>query len=261
MKKILWLLVFVFHQILPKTITLSKDQIHVLGKRIWQSECNGTIQGLTFWNVGEAFPSLGIGHFIWYPQGTTGPFKQTFPDLILFLIKNNVTIPEWLKQAIAHGCPWKTRDIFLTEKNSLQMNELRTLLANTIDLQAQFIISQFETLFNEIITNAPSSKRQKLMTLYERLSKSAQGMFALIDYVHFKGAGIHTGEQYKGKGWGLLQVLEAMDSAVNDKQLVDEFVNKAKHVLHQRVANSPQRQKEEQWLPGWINRVQGYTKV
>ena len=38
-----------------------------IGQRVWQNECAGSVQGLVSWNAGEGFPSLGIGHFIWYP--------------------------------------------------------------------------------------------------------------------------------------------------------------------------------------------------
>lgn len=237
-------------------IHLSKEQIRKLGQRIWLSECNGKVEGLTFWNTGEAFPSLGIGHFIWYPQGVTSVFKQTFPDLVKFLIKKKQPIPIWLKQAIKDGCPWKTRDIFLQEKNGARMNELRTVLINTVDLQAKFIIRQFEILFNEIIKT--SANKKKLLMLYEQLTKTPEGIFSLIDYVHFKGAGIHSSERYKSKGWGLLQVLEAMDDNLNNN-VINEFICKAKETLCQRVANSPQREKEERWLPGWLARVERYA--
>jgi hypothetical protein len=56
-------------------LTFSKSE-----KKIWQNECNGTIAGLTSWNAGEDFASLGIGHFIWYPKGRRGPFEKVFPS-------------------------------------------------------------------------------------------------------------------------------------------------------------------------------------
>jgi len=61
-------------------ITLSRGDILKIGKRVWQNECNGTISGLTAWNQGEDFASLGIGHFIWYPEGTARPFRRKFPQ-------------------------------------------------------------------------------------------------------------------------------------------------------------------------------------
>ena len=40
---------------------------------------------LTHWNEGEDFPSLGIGHFIWFPEGVDAPFDEQFPALISYL--------------------------------------------------------------------------------------------------------------------------------------------------------------------------------
>ena len=51
------------------SVKLTDKQALEIGKRIWANECAGTISGLTSWNKGEAFPSLGIAHFIWYPPG------------------------------------------------------------------------------------------------------------------------------------------------------------------------------------------------
>ena len=67
---------------LPQTVTAprhSQIDLRGLGNRIWKNECAGSVAGLVSWNDGEAFPSLGIGHFIWYPAGYTGPFDESFP--------------------------------------------------------------------------------------------------------------------------------------------------------------------------------------
>jgi hypothetical protein len=45
-------------------IRLTDSQALEIGKRIWKNECAGTVSGLTSWNGGEEFPSLGIAHFI-----------------------------------------------------------------------------------------------------------------------------------------------------------------------------------------------------
>jgi len=63
-------------------IALSHAEALRIGKKIWQNECNGTVAGLTAWNEGEDFPSLGIGHFIWYPKGVRGPFDESFPKFV-----------------------------------------------------------------------------------------------------------------------------------------------------------------------------------
>ncbi len=63
-------------------IELSRADASRIGRKIWQNECAGTVSGLTSWNAGEKFASLGIGHFLWYPKGERGPFEESFPDLV-----------------------------------------------------------------------------------------------------------------------------------------------------------------------------------
>jgi len=74
-------------------IALSHGDILRIGKRVWQNECNGTISGLTAWNQGEDFASLGIGHFIWYPKERRGPFDESFPKLVSFISKRGAKLP------------------------------------------------------------------------------------------------------------------------------------------------------------------------
>src|SRR3954471_11898455 len=61
---------------------LSGAELDRIGKRIWQNECGGSVDGLTSWNSAENFASLGIGHFIWYPAGVEGPFEESFPKMV-----------------------------------------------------------------------------------------------------------------------------------------------------------------------------------
>jgi len=77
-------------------ITLSHTDVQRIGKKIWQNECNGTISGLTSWNQGEDFASLGIGHFIWYPKGRRGPFEESFPKVVSFVSKRGAKLPTLL---------------------------------------------------------------------------------------------------------------------------------------------------------------------
>ena len=66
-----------------------------LGKRIWQNECAGSVQGLVSWNAGEAFPSLGIGHFIWYPAGVNEAFDESFPTFVRYARARGVQVPTY----------------------------------------------------------------------------------------------------------------------------------------------------------------------
>ena len=82
-----------------EALQISDAQAFAAGKRLWHNECAGTVEGLTSWNAGEAFASLGIGHYIWYPAGQRGPFEESFPDLVRFLSAAGVSLPDWLRAA------------------------------------------------------------------------------------------------------------------------------------------------------------------
>src|SRR5574337_1281959 len=80
-------------------ITLSKAEALRIGRKVWRNECGGTISGLTSWNEGENFASLGIGHFIWYPEGNRGPFEESFPKFLTFAASRGIELPDWLRPA------------------------------------------------------------------------------------------------------------------------------------------------------------------
>jgi hypothetical protein len=138
------------------------------------------------------------------------------------------------------------------------MNQLRSFLADTIDLQAEFLLARLESALPKMLAEAAPSDRANVKEQFERLTKTPQGCYALIDYVNFKGEGVLHTERYQGQGWGLLQVLEAMHGT-SDSGAVGEFARAAKAVLTRRVQNSPAERHESRWLPGWIGRINSYT--
>src|ERR1700737_4714009 len=105
-----------------QSVHLNASQAEVIGRRIWHNESGGTVSGLTAWNSGEKFASLGIGHFIWYPAGHREGFEESFPLLIDYFAGQGVSLPAWLKTAKA--CPWPDRSAFLGDKESPRMKEL-----------------------------------------------------------------------------------------------------------------------------------------
>jgi hypothetical protein len=234
-------------------LEISDSQAERIGRRIWQNECGGTVSGLTSWNAGEDFASLGIGHFLWYPAGKRGPFEESFPPLLRYLESRGVALPDWLKEA--KSCPWSTRSEFEAARESTQMRELRSILANTVALQARFAAARLEGALPKMLAAAPASERDKIRTRFYRVAARPAGVYALVDYVNFKGEGTLATERYHGQGWGLLQVLESM----GDGEPLREFSNAAAKVLKRRVANSPPGRGEARWLPGWLSRVHGYA--
>ncbi|HJX99065.1 MAG TPA: hypothetical protein VJ281_09315 [Chthoniobacterales bacterium] len=238
-------------------IQISNADALRIGKRVWQNESNGSVAGLTAWNAGEDFASLGIGHFIWYPQGMRGPFEESFPKFLAYAQERNVTVPVWLNQATA--CPWNSRAEFSRAQNSPQMRELRQFLAHTVDLQAQFLVSRLQQSLAKMLDEAAPGVRANVERQFARVASMPHGCYALVDYVNFKGEGILHTERYQGEGWGLLQVLEQMHGTETGSAAAREFSNSAAAILRRRVQNSPPERHEARWLPGWLNRVHTYS--
>ncbi len=213
-----------------------------IGNQIYVNECSGKKEKLVWWNEGEDFASLGIGHFIWYPKEKKGPFEETFPLLLTFLKGQGVDLPDWLK-----SCPWDSKQEFLNDTKRL---ELQTFLSKTIPLQAAFIVQRFE----QAVPKFPPTLIKKM----ESVGQTAQGKYALIDFLNFKGEGTAETERYCGQGWGLKQVLEEMPDHAQDPLLA--FSETAKKILKRRVQNAPQERREERWLPGWLARIDTYLK-
>jgi hypothetical protein len=233
---------------------LSAKDAAAIGKKVWINECSGSIAGLTSWNQGEEFPSLGIGHFIWYPQGYRGPFDESFPRLLAYLQKQGVKLPSWL--AANDAAPWSSREQFIQELNSARTVELRQFLAGTVAQQTEFIVERLKAALPKMLQAAPPADRAAVERRFNRVLGSGKaGTFALIDYVNFKGEGVVETERYNGQGWGLLQVLQGMRDS---KDAVADFAGAAKRALAQRVQNSPPQRHEERWLPGWNKRIDRY---
>jgi hypothetical protein len=239
-------------------IHISKDEALRIGKRVWHNESNGSIADLTAWNTGEDFASLGIGHFIWYPQGMRGPFEESFPKFLAFARERNLTIPVWLNQATF--CPWSSRAAFYRAENSSEMGELRQFLAHSVDLQAQFMVARLQESLAKMLDEAAPGERANVERQFERVAGTSHGCYALVDYVNFKGEGVLHTERYRGEGWGLLQVLEQMHGTENGRSAAREFSNSAAAILRRRVQNSPPERHESRWLSGWLNRVHSYAE-
>lgn len=236
---------------------MSRAELESIGKRIWQSEAAGKVEGLTSWNSGENFASLGIGHFIWYPAGERGPFEESFPGLVIYMQRAGVSIPAWLQSARA--CPWPDRASFMRDKNSERQQELRRLLASTVAIQTQYIINRLHAAMPKM-QQAAGQHGARVAANMRLLGQTSAGNYAMIDYVNFKGEGLNPAERYNGEGWGLLQVLMTMQTPANATAAPRAFADASKQVLRRRVENSPASRNERQWLAGWLNRCEGYAR-
>jgi hypothetical protein len=241
------------------TPAISEADAERIGHFLWRNESGGTRDGLVAWNAGEEFPSLGIGHFIWYPQNYRGPFEESFPALVRFLLQEGVAVPAWLRGP----CPWPDRETFLRIKNSPQVEELRTLLADTVGQQARFAAERLRAALPKILKAAHPQSREHIRSRFDAVYAIPHGLYALIDYVNFKGEGVNPTERYQGHGWGLLQVLEAMQprpADVHPSLIMADFSDAAWKVLQQRIRLSPPERNEQRWAVGWRNRCQTYRQ-
>jgi len=241
------------------SIQLSEADAAAIGKKIWQNECGGTVEGLTSWNSGEDFPSLGIGHFIWYVPGRPGPFQESFPPLLAYMKERGAAVPAWLAEA--KGCPWTSRTEFLNQQQTPRMKELRQFLAGSVSTQTGFIVRRLElSLPSMQAATTAVPDRDRLRANFYLMASTRNGLYALIDYVNFKGEGIKAEEKYQGHGWGLRDVLLEMKPVSQGAEATAEFGEAAKRVLQRRVKNSPADRGESRWLAGWMNRCETYKR-
>lgn len=247
------------HSAEPLELTLNKEQLEQVGQKIYQNECAAKSACLVHWNKGEAFPSLGIGHFIWYPRDVAGPFTESFPALIGFMKEQGVELPSWLAMLDPLDAPWPDRDAFHAAQGSPQVRSLHQFLEQSQGLQAAFIFRRAKQSLARVLEAAPAHERPIIRQRLAALSNTPGGVYALIDYVNFKGEGLSPTETYKGEGWGLLQVLQQMSGSTASSEL-GRFREAAAHVLSRRAHNARAEIERQQWLAGWLKRLETYRE-
>ena len=239
---------------------ISRSELNAIGEKIFKNEAAGKKENLVYWNEGENFPSLGIGHFIWYKQGEPGIFEESFPQLVEFLKSKNVKLPKIMAEN--KYSPWKSREELINLQTKKipdsDIEELTNFLYENKDLQIMFIFKRLESSLEKML--AVSNDRENVRKQFYRVASSPNGLYPLIDYVNFKGEGTNPKERYNGQGWGLLQVLENMKGTETGKSALTEFSNSAKFVLQRRVNNSDPSKNERKWLQGWFNRCNTYAE-
>lgn len=207
-------------------------------------------QRLIKWNLHEPYPYLGIGHFIWFPKGQNFPVVEDFPKLLKFFDKEGVDLPLWLKNSFS--CPWSSRSEF--EEDKTKSLQLRSLLESTYHLQVKYLVSHSFETFEKIVASCEDQNLMHKKIL--KLLQDPRGLFALVDYCHFKGSGLNEKEFKNGKGFGLKQVLESLSL---DECSLEFFVKTAKDILKERVQHSDGH--DTKWLSGWIKRLDHYRMI
>jgi len=240
-------------------VLLNQEDARWIAKMIFKNECGLRTQCLTAWNEGEDFPSLGIGHFIWYPHDRRGPFRESFPELVAYLKTSGYAVPEWLEEMIHLGMPWKNREAFWADQSGEAMIGLRQFLEETMDAQAVFMIRRFQNSVIQMAQLVPVEERAVFIEKVFALTRTRNGIYAMIDYTNFKGDGLSESERYHSHGWGLFQVLQEMHWPTETAGVESGFVAAARKVLRRRVDNAPSERLEERWIKGWENRVETYA--
>jgi superfamily II DNA/RNA helicase len=153
------------------------------------------------------------------------------------------------------------RVILYADKMTKSMQEAISETDRRRAIQAEFIVRRLQQSLPLI--SAASDSPEQISKLFYEVANTAvpQGMYALIDYVNFKGEGTAASERYQGEGWGLLQVLESILQSTGDQPLLDQFAGAAREVLARRIANAPPERGEERWRQGWNNRTLTYQQA
>jgi len=239
------------------SIQLTAAQKSLIGNKIWQNESAGKVSGLTAWNDGEEFPSMGIGHFIWYPKGFNGPYTESWPQFAKYTKQRGLSMPAVGHQA---DCPWPSKASFMRDFNGPQLAGLRNWLAANITVQTEFIAYKSRAALPNILRAAPAAQRARIQANYNKVATTSNGIYALVDYVNFKGDGTNSKETYAGQGWGLMWVLMEMRDVPSGQAAAREFAAAAKRRLDLRIKNSPSSRGETRWRAGWHNRCDSYAK-
>ncbi len=242
----------------PSPTVVSAKDLNWIADKVFRNETSGDFQKLVVWNDREEFASLGIGHFIWYPTGRSGPYTETFPGLLDYTKASGIPLPTWLQNPAQRSAPWPNKFAFERAQNDPQMLELRNFLRQTMNLQANYMAERLTRALPTMLNQAPPQDRDRILRNYQTIERTPKGLYPLLDYVNFKGEGTNPTERYKGQGWGLLQVLQTMPTVEPGPQALDAFANAAEAVLTRRIANSPLERGEAKWLPGWRNRLNTY---
>ena len=242
----------------PQIHGIDRNELQAIGQKIYLNETGGKPEHLIFWSPNEPFPSLGIGHFIWFPAGISVGFTESFPGMIRFLKANGADVPDWLLKQITIGALWNSREQLEQERGSDKVQALQQLLSSTSGLQALYLFQRLDSALPKMLTGLDEPTRKRVIDRFYTVKASPRGLYPLVDYVNFKGEGTVTSEKHNNVGWGLRQVLESMKPTAVGEEALREFASAANFVLTRRVLYSPIERNEKRWLPGWRVRLRTY---
>ena len=246
-------------------IKLSNRDALTIANRIWINEGAGKTKYLVWWNKGEEFASLGVGHFIWFTKDKPMWFYHAFPNMLKFIMKRGAKPPKWLNPNMS--CVWNNYEEWKEAKrtNSPKMQELTNFLNRTKALQALFMVYRLNSAYKKLIDYAPTpAMKAKIKRVFNKLlykkdgTIDPQGAYCLIDYTNFKGDGTLESERYQNTGWGLYQVLEHFNE--NNPNKYRAFANSTRYILDRLIKVSPPERNLKRFRRGWFVRTRTYEK-
>ncbi len=265
MKKLLLSLSLLLSVSYAVELRLTNAQANQIAHKIWLNEGSGKRSKLVWWNKGEEFASVGIGHFIWFTAEKPMWFWEAFPPMLRYITAHGARPPRWLTPQT--HCVWHSYEQWRRAKkaNTKKMRELTAFMDRTKGLQARFMLHRLNSSFPRILAYARAHGQGKIVEKnYRRLlyrkngSIDPQGAYILIDYINFKGDGVNKGERYQGKGWGLYQVLTRMNP--RDPNPYHAFAMAGKIVLERLTHIAPPERRLWRFRKGWFNRMDTYWK-
>lgn len=223
---------------------LNREEKIKLGRAIAKKELGS--EGLIDWTPSEDFASLGIMHATWGSEKTI-KHQNGFLKFLYYVQSKGGTIPDFLQKN--QDNPWNSRSSFFYAKtsNDPRMIQLQKFLQATKDLQVDFTIDQAAQACNKII--AKGKYNQNDILKLKQLSSDAQGIFAIIDYVNFKG----EGNLDDPSSWGFANVIHEMQLSGGNE--IYRFIVAAEKVL---ANNHP---KFYIYKAGWIGRLKFYPRA
>ncbi len=250
---------------LMPSLKISPSNATKVGRQVWRNETGGNRDAITTWNAAENFASVGIGHFIWFPEGLETRFEESFPKMLNYLRGRGAKLPAWLDQPKVPPCPWTSRNDFYRSFQSPQMVELRRFLLDTVGLQTEYLALRMQAALPIILDTLPRPQdRAHVREQFIRVATASPDLYPLIDYINFKGEGISPSETYPNattgvpEGWGLKHVLlEMRGKSLTRSDVLKAFADAAGYVLKRRIRNNPANKR---WKRGWLKRVNTYRR-
>lgn len=244
-----------------------------IGRKLVDNESSCSVKTLVDWNKGEEFASLGLGHTIWYPADQPKDREESFPQLIQFLRKEikaagKSGIPAWLDKEDIGPAPWSTLADFKNASGPAQtkISELKNFLSrkDILLLQVKFYVERLRTGIYRILADTElsgdKSGAARIYRNFRRMTETDFGIRSMVDYVNFKGEGLHEGERtdLHQLRWGLKQVLLSMpESAGNANEAFADGADKMLKQIWQDSGPEKKAVREKWYKGGWSNRITG----